>query len=154
MPDRVLIDASGVRVSKSGFDVKTASEAQLMFNSRWSAMKRLVFGQFDIWIPPEGELANSKTILFGKTFNYRPLVFSAVLLYNDHTGPDRDDRSAQQHIGTAAYFVFYNPRPPIRYVVNVQNDRFIYSVNSSYRGTDGVWTKNRVYYAVWDHGLG
>ncbi len=151
MPDRVLLDASGVRVSKLGHDVKTAAEGQLLFNSRWSAMKRLLFGQFDLPIPGAGDFPANRTVMYGKSFTYRPLVFSIVHGYNNSVG--LLGGIPHHHIGTAAYFVFYNPRPPIRYVVNVRNDRFDFQLNSSF-SSDGVWTRARVYYAIWDHGLG
>ncbi len=151
MPDRVLLDASGVRVSKLGYDVKTATEGQLLFNSRWSAMKRLLFGQFDIAVPGAGGFPTNHTVLYGKSFTYRPLVFSIVHGFNNSVG--LSGGIPRHHIGTAAYFAFYNPSPPIRYVVNVRNDRFTVQINSSF-SENGVWTRARVYYAIWDHGLG
>ncbi|MBN8241859.1 hypothetical protein JF546_02400 [Nitratireductor aquimarinus] len=151
MPDRVLLDDAGLRVSKPGYDVKTATEGQLLFNSRWSAMKRLLFGQFDIAVPGPGDFPTNHTVMYGKTFTYRPLVFSIVHGYNNSVG--LNGGIPRHHIGTAAYFVFYSPSPNIRYVVNVRNDRFNVQMNSSF-SENGVWTRARVYYAIWDHGLG
>ncbi len=146
MVDRVLLDASGLKVSKPGVDVKTASEAGLTFNSEWSAMSRLIFGSFTV----NPNVGNTRTIMYGKTFTYRPLVFTVVHPYGssgDLFGPSR------QHIGTAAYFIFLNPSPPNRYVVDVRNDRFVFQNNSSM--TEGAWTANAIIrYAIWDHGLG
>lgn len=146
MVDRVLLDASGLKVSKPGIDVKTASEVGLIFNSEWSAMSRLIFGSFTV----NPNVGNTRTIMYGKIFTYRPLVFTVVHPYGasgDLLGP------ARQHIGTAGYFVFLNPTPANRYVVDVRNDRFVFQNNPSM--TEDAWTANAIIrYAIWDHGLG
>ncbi|WP_295808879.1 hypothetical protein [uncultured Nitratireductor sp.] len=146
MVDRVLLHSAGLKVSKPGVDVKTASEAGLIFNSEWSAMSRLIFGSFSV----NPNSANTRTILYGKSFTYRPLVFTVVHPYaasGDLFGP------ARQHIGTAGFFAFYSPSPANRYIVDVRNDRFVFQNNSSM--TEGDWTSNAIIrYAVWDHGLG
>lgn len=154
MSDRVLLDSTGLKVSQPGTDVKTANEAGLIFNSQWAAMSRLLFGHFDINTPGPMDWFAYHDVLYGKTFTHRPLVFSGVIPHNNSTGPWGTNRAASQHIGTAAYFVFWNPSPPVRYVCNVQNDRFRFYINRSFSKSDNIWTKARVYYAIWDHGLG
>lgn len=151
MSDRVLMDSSGLKVSKPGTDVKTANEAGLIFNSQWAAMSRLLFGSVDVPVPGPSDFPTNRTVLYGKSFTYRPLVFTIVHGFNNSVG--LLGGVPRQHIGTAAYFAFYNPSPPIRYVVNVRNDRFTVELNSSF-SSNGVWTRARVYYAIWDHGLG
>lgn len=76
MANRVLINASGLKVSKPGQNVLTAPAAQLQFSSDWSAMGVYRRGTHTInWSLGSGDdRRHAATIALGKTFASVPYV--------------------------------------------------------------------------------
>lgn len=98
MPNRVLLDAAGLKVSLPGVNVLTATDAQLLFNSSYATLVPLIRGRFAIEcrratnLPP-----NTRTVNFGRTFDTVPLCMffvdsefnSGLLTGNQHIGAHR-----------------------------------------------------------------
>lgn len=70
MTNRVSIDATGIKVSKPGFDVLTATKSQLIFDSADGNGKVLAHGSATL---TKGPGWHSKS--FPKAFTTRPMVF-------------------------------------------------------------------------------
>ena len=68
MTNRVVIDASGLRVSRAGFDVLTASKVQLLFSSEWHNQKLWTKGS--VFTAP----LETKVVNYGKTFAVLPMI--------------------------------------------------------------------------------
>lgn len=68
MANRILLDKSGLRVSKPGVNVLTAEQRDLIFDSSWSQITPYMKGTV-----PLSTGSSGVTVLFGKTFTNRPL---------------------------------------------------------------------------------
>lgn len=78
MSNRILLDNGGLKISKPGIDVLTATDDELVFNSDWSQLA--IYMRGTLTVPDNG----STTISYGKTFVNMPLV---CLLRTDNTTP-------------------------------------------------------------------
>lgn len=67
MSNRVLLNTSGLKVSRPGVNVLTAGNADLNFNSDWSGVNLLISGQVRV------ENGGTQIIYFGKTFDQPPV---------------------------------------------------------------------------------
>lgn len=82
MVNRVLLNTSGLKVSKPGFNVLTASLNQLSFSGDYSQINIFLTGSFSFQM----NQVVSQTINFGKTFTFTPVMlglFNEELFYND-----------------------------------------------------------------------
>lgn len=68
MANRVLLDANALKVSRPGFNVLSATDAGLSFNSNWSQAKKHMGGTFLTGVNAD------TTLSYGKTFLNQPLV--------------------------------------------------------------------------------
>jgi hypothetical protein len=75
MTNRVLLDSSGLKVSKPGVNVLTASASQLNFNSEWSQVGLYRRGTYTIDWPIS---ASGIFINLGKTFTTPPIVIFEI----------------------------------------------------------------------------
>lgn len=77
MTGRVLLNGSGLKVSKPGIDVLTASPGGLQFSSDWSAFGQFTSGSYGVgWSVLSGEKGrHDGSISFGKTFPTKPAVW-------------------------------------------------------------------------------
>lgn len=124
MPNRVLLNAAGLKVSKPGIDVLTATDAQLVFNSNYSMVVPLIRGRFLIEARDgEGTPANTRTIGFGRTFSTVPLC----LFYVDREF-NAGHLTGNQHIGAhrRAYAV---DNTVWSYRAHVYHDHFVFTNN-------------------------
>lgn len=133
MTNRVLLDSSGLKVSKPGVNVITANRNQLLFGSDASCMTLHMSG---VWA-----LSNTtatQTLLLGKTFSRIPYV----TLFVDFGG---SFNVGGQFIG----FVQYTYRPDgvtsNTVTVHALTDRLEAVTNTGYAFN--------IYYAVWDFTL-
>lgn len=77
MVNRVLLNSSGLKVSKPGTDVLTATPAGLQFSSDWAALGRYTSGSLGVSFSDVGGERGRYDgfISFGKTFPTTPLVW-------------------------------------------------------------------------------
>ena len=77
MTGRVLLDNSGLKVSKPGVDVLTTGPGGLQFSSDWSAFGEYMSGSYSVgWTALAGEKGrHDGFISFGKTFATKPAVW-------------------------------------------------------------------------------
>ena len=67
MVNRISIDTDALRISKPSYDVLTALDSQLLFNSNWRSLGMIVKGRVTT--------SNSVvTINYGKTFSSPPVI--------------------------------------------------------------------------------
>lgn len=69
MANRVLMDLSGVQVSKAGINVLTAANADLLFSSEWTHLREVVSGVVRVTYG-----AAKITVPFGVTFGGPPFT--------------------------------------------------------------------------------
>lgn len=75
MANRVLLNASNLRVSKPGWDVATAPKSQLQFSSDFSALALFTQGAFGLPWNVAGNIGRCAFFVpFGKTFPSPPIV--------------------------------------------------------------------------------
>lgn len=75
MANRVVLDvANGLKVSKPGFNVLTASGLNIQFDSAWPQTK--FWSRNQVYLPQKTD--GPHTISFGKTFARRPMVFAIM----------------------------------------------------------------------------
>ncbi len=78
MANRILLDSSALKVSQPGINVFTASPAQLLFSSDWSAMGIILAGTYTIgtgsWSGSGNTRTHNGTINLPKTFPSPPAV--------------------------------------------------------------------------------
>lgn len=77
MTGRVLLNASGLKVSKPGVEVTTTGPGGLQFSSDWSAFGEYTNGAYGVgWTALGGETGrHDGSISFGKTFATKPAVW-------------------------------------------------------------------------------
>lgn len=125
MANRVLINSSGLKVSKPGFDVLSTADINLLFNSDWSQIKLFTKGVFSASVS-----GGNQSVMFGKTFNNRPLC----MFWASSTGGDvqliNDHIVLQFPIGHAS----------ILWWLRVESDRF----------TTNVQVNTTFRYQIWD----
>lgn len=69
MTNRVLLDLNGLKISKPGWDVTTAPEGALQYNSAWAGAQVLITGSL---YRPNG--SPDLDIWFGRWFSKPPMV--------------------------------------------------------------------------------
>lgn len=76
MANRVLLNSSALRVSQAGANVLTASPAQLLFSSDWSAMTLAQVGTYTVssWSGSGDLRAHNGSITLSKTYPSPPAV--------------------------------------------------------------------------------
>lgn len=78
MANRVLLNSSGLKVSKPATDVLTTGNSGLLFSSDWAQVGHFMSGSKTIsWTPVPGspqQATWSDSVSFGKTFASVPLV--------------------------------------------------------------------------------
>lgn len=134
MVNRVLLNANGMKVSAPGNNVLTAPEAQLLFNSQWSALDVLMRGSFS----PGDD--TTTTINYGKTFPSRPPTYFIVGRRRNLDGGGFGWRWSH-HIGT---FVRADT-DGVLYFCNVFDNRFVFENDDN--------DVDVVKYVVWDFNL-
>lgn len=72
MANRVLMNASGLKVSKPGVNVLTASPLQLIFNSEWGGMGVVQSGTWNVAWPGGTTKQVSNRVALTKTFSSPP----------------------------------------------------------------------------------
>ncbi|MBB3234450.1 hypothetical protein [Phyllobacterium endophyticum] len=77
MTRRLLLSAGVFNLSREGFDVLTANDAQLLFSSDRGTPARFVRGQYAGSVGSGGD-DDDHTVFFGKTFSVVPFVITSL----------------------------------------------------------------------------
>lgn len=134
MTNRVLLNASGLRVSRATKDVLSAGLGDLKFNSDWSQLGVFTTGSkapsWSVISSTEGYWHDTQS--FGRTFATEPLVFFEI---DAGTG-------LYLPIGDAAGFTFHQETGVSNYwwvVVQVSTTGLTY--NARYNKPNSGWTR-------------
>ncbi|MGO7308776.1 hypothetical protein ACCS91_33515 [Rhizobium ruizarguesonis] len=125
MANRILLDASGLKISSPGFDVLTTGNANLLFSSDWSALSILMVGS--VTVPANG----SQTVFFGRTFTRSPIV---RIPWNGY-GMDPNG---------GYYYLTLNEAWQSTSIATLRSDRLIFTNTSSIPFV--------AYYYIWNYG--
>ncbi|WP_274426738.1 hypothetical protein [Chelativorans sp. YIM 93263] len=143
MVDRVLLDAQGLRVSMPGVNVRTATDAQVTFDSAYSMIVPVLKGNFlSEPRPGTGQPPEPITVNFGRTFSKVPLCCFYVDLEKN------TEVRGNQHIGS--HRRSFNINGTLwSYYGRVLNDRLVFTNNIV--GPES-W-ELRVRYFIWNFDL-
>lgn len=134
MPNRVVFDLNGMKVSAPGVDVLTAGEANLIFSSQWSQLSILMRGS--VTCAPN----QTQTVLFGKTFANRPLCFFR------YTSNSFYGEAGRQRVNTNADYADLGTDSYVFAKFIVSADRFTFWVANN-------WQTQTIQYVIWDFDL-
>lgn len=76
MANRVLLNATGLKVSQAGVNVLTAAQSQLLFSSDWSALGLVQSGSYNVnsWSGSANLRSHSGSIALNKTHSAPPFM--------------------------------------------------------------------------------
>lgn len=134
MANRILLNQSGLKVSKPGINVLSASDINLNFSSDWGIMATLISGAITLAADAEQD------VFYGKTFTVMPMVSAGFR----RSGRNRLDG---QGLGQLEFGWLEPVSPPTAQFIHItpRNNRV------SFRNlTD--WTYI-FYYNVWSYNL-
>lgn len=139
MANRVVLSSTGLKVSKPGFNVLTAGDKDLTFNSDWGSFP--TFAKMNINITA-GVL---HTVNYGKTFANNPILVWSILHGMSTTLPER-----VQRVGTGQHYLPYDGiNDPWRFALTVYNNRF------TYNAAGGSYLHNtELMVVIWDRVVG